>query len=122
MKTKNWKIYLALHLLLMAYSVSGIFSKLAAEQDFLSFKFCLYYAGVIGILGIYAIGWQQIIKRMPLTTAFSNKAITVVWGILWGMLFFGETLTVGKAVGAILVIGGVILFAVSDEEEETPNE
>ena len=119
MKNKKWKIYLALHLLLMAYSVSGIFSKLAAEQDFLSFKFCLYYAGIIAILGIYAIGWQQIIKRMPLTTAFSNKAVTVVWGILWGVLFFGETLSTGKVIGAALVIGGVVLFAVSDEEETT---
>ena len=122
METKKWKVYLALHLLLMAYSVSGILSKLAAEQDFLSFKFCLYYAGILAILAVYAIGWQQIIKRMPLTTAFSNKAVTVVWGILWGVLFFGETLTVGKIAGAVLVIGGVVIFAATDEEEEPSHE
>ncbi len=118
MKINKWKTYIALHLLLMIYSASGIFSKLAAEQDFLSFRFCLYYAGIIGILGIYALGWQQIIKRMPLTTAFSNKAITVVWGIVWGVLFFGEGITVGKAAGALLVIAGVIVFAASDKEQE----
>ena len=117
MKADKWKTYIALHLLLMTYSVSGILSKSAAEQDFLSFKFCLYYVGIIGILGIYAIGWQQIIKRMPLTTAFSNKAITVVWGIVWGALFFEESITIGKIVGAILVIIGVIVFAASDKEQ-----
>lgn len=118
MKTDKLKTYIALHLLLMAYSLSGVFSKLAAQQDFLSFKFCLFYAGVIGILGIYAIGWQQIIKRMPLTTAFSNKAITVVWGIVWGALFFGESITIGKIAGAILVIIGVVIFATSDADQE----
>ena len=32
----------------------------------------------------YAAGWQQVIKHLPLTTAYANKAVTVVWGILAG--------------------------------------
>ena len=71
---------------------------------------------VIVLLGIYAIGWQQVIKQLPLTTAFANKAVTVVWGIVWGMLFFSEQLTVGKLVGAVLVVFGVVLFAIADRE------
>lgn len=52
---------------------------------------------------------------MPLTVAFANKAITVVWGIFWGVVLFGDTLTVGKVVGAALVIVGIILFALIDD-------
>lgn len=110
-----------LHLLLMVYSTSGILSKLAAGVPFLSFQFCFYYGGIIGLLGIYAIGWQQIIKRMNLTTAFANKAVTVVWGIVWGALFFGETITVGKLLGAALVIFGVVLFVRADRGEDAAN-
>ena len=117
LKIDKWKTFAALHLLLMTYSVGDILSKLAAEQEFMSVRFCLYYVGIIAILGIYAVGWQQIIKRMPLTTAFSNKAITVVWGIIWGVLFFRESITIGKIVGAILVIIGVVVFAFSDKEQ-----
>ena len=49
-----------------------------------------------------AIGWQQVIKRIPLTTAFANKAVTVVWGLVWGALFFREAVTPGKLLGAAL--------------------
>lgn len=116
-KTKlKWLI--ALHILVGVYSVSGILSKLAATAPFLSLRFCLCYAGIIGLLGVYAIGWQQIIKRMDLTTAFANKAVTVVWGIVWGFLFFGETITAGKLLGAALVILGVVLYVKADAGEE----
>ena len=125
MNRKHLKILLALHLLLMVYSMSGICSKLASRAPFLSFQFCLYYAAIIGLLGIYAIGRQQIIKCLPLTTAFSNKAVTVVWGIIWGAVFFQEPITVKKVVGAALIIAGVLLYARADTAssgEESPYE
>lgn len=116
-KINQVKILLALHLILAIYSTSTIFSKLAAKQDFLSLKFCLYYGIIILLLGFYAIGWQQIIKRLPLTTAFANKAVTVVWGIAWGFLFFNEVITPGKIIGAVMVIAGIIIYAMSDGDQ-----
>ena len=68
------------------------------------------------LLGFYAIGWQQIIKRMPLTAAFANKAVTVVWGIIWGFVFFKESITPAKVVGAVLVIAGIVMYALADKE------
>ena len=112
------KIYGVLNLLLLVYSLSGIFSKLASSTIFLSFKFCMFYGLVILSLGIYAIGWQQIIKKLPLMNAFFNKAITIVWGILWGYIFFGETISLFKIIGAILIIIGVILFNKDNIGEE----
>ena len=109
------KTLIGLHGMLMVYSMSGICSKLAAGESFLSALFCIYYAVIIVLLGVYAIGWQQVIKRIPLTTAFANKAVTVVWGIVWGWFFFGESITPGKLIGAGMVIAGVVLFAKSDE-------
>ena len=108
MNKSKLKVLFALHLMLMVYSMSGICSKMASQQPFLSFKFCLFYAIIIFLLGFYAIGWQQIIKRLPLTTAFANKAVTVV---------FHESITVGKVIGAALVIVGVVIYARADEGE-----
>lgn len=110
------KKYIILHLTLMIYSMSGVCSKMAAGESFLSFKFCLFYGGVIALLGFYAIAWQQIIRVLPLTTAFANKAVTTAWGLLWGLLFFHEQITIGKIVGVALVIGGVVLFSTADTE------
>ncbi len=119
MSKEKLKTIFLLHVLLMIYSLNSICSKKAAGVEFLSFKFCLYYGVVIALLGVYAIGWQQIIKRLPLTTAFANKAVTVVWGIIWGAVFFGETITIGKIVGAIFVILGVVVYAYADNREES---
>lgn len=117
MKSKV-KTIILLHCILAVYSTSTIFSKLAAGQKFLSIKFCLFYVMIILLLGFYAIGWQQIIKRMPLTAAFANKAVTVVWGIIWGFVFFKEPITKGKVIGAVLVILGIVMYALADKEVE----
>ncbi len=117
MNNKNWKVIIALHLMLMVYSASGICSKLAAGQKFMSLPFLVFYGMVIALLGFYAICWQQIIKRIPLTTAFANKAITVVGGLVWGILFFHENVTIGKTIGMLLVVIGIVLFSLADKEE-----
>ena len=119
MKRSKFSTLFALHLMLMLYSMSEICSKKAAGESFLSVRFCLYYGTVILLLGVYAIGWQQIIKRLPLTTAFANKAVTVVWGIIWGAVFFHEKITLGKLLGAAIVIAGVVLYVLSDKQEES---
>ena len=116
MSTKQ-KTYLFLHLLLAVYSANGVLSKLAAGQTFLSWPFLLLYGGVIFLLGIYALGWQQVIKRIPLSAAYANKAVTVVWGCVWGALVFKEQLTPGKLMGGALVICGVVLYGLSDGKE-----
>lgn len=110
------KTIVFLHILLAVYACSGVLSKIAASKPFLSLQFCLCYGGIFLLLGIYAIGWQQIIKRMSLTAAFANKAVTVAWGLVYGVLFFREAVTPGKLIGIAMVILGVILFAFADEE------
>ena len=116
MQKNKAKTFILLHLMLMVYSLSGVCSKMASKQKFLSFKFCLFYGCIILLLGFYAIAWQQIIKRLALTTAFANKAVTIVWGIIWGMIFFQEKVSVNQIIGAVIVIAGVVLYAIADGE------
>ncbi|MGN1327338.1 MAG: EamA family transporter, partial [Clostridia bacterium] len=89
------------------FSFCGVFSKLAAQNEFLSLQFCLFYGLSIIILAIYAIFWQQILKHFSLTTAFLNKSVTIIWGMLWGTLFFAEEITVNMIIGAVIVLIGV---------------
>lgn len=122
MKNKKISIWILLHILFVIYSGGSVLSKFAADTRFLSMRFCLLYAGVVAILMLYAVGWQQIIRHIPLATAFANKAITVVWGIVWGFLLFHETITPGKVVGAALVMAGVILYSLPDRNEKEDEE
>ena len=114
-KTSKIKVVLLLQILLMVYSLFGICSKLAAQQPFLSFKFIMYYGIVILNLAIYAVCWQQIIKRIPLVTAFANKAVTVSWGLIWGKIFFQEAITAQKLLGAFIIICGIVLVVTEKE-------
>lgn len=116
------RVYIALHLFLMVYSVSGILSKLAAGQAFLSLPFLLLYGGEILLLAFYAIGWQQFMKRMPLSAAYANKAVTVIWGCVWGVLIFREQLSAGKIVGGLLVLVGVALYGWADGKADKETE
>ena len=115
---KKVKTYIFLHLLLAIYSLSTVFSKFAGRQSLLSKEFIFCYGMIVILLGIYAIGWQQVIKSLPLTSAYANKAITIVWGLIWGLIIFSEEISLGKLVGALLVISGVILFSVAGAEDE----
>lgn len=117
MAASRGKTLLGLHALLALYSLCSICGKLAAGFEFMSPGFVLCYGGMICVLGIYAIGWQQVIKRMPLTSAYANKAVTIVWGIVWGVLLFQEAVTPAKLLGVAVVLAGVVLFSVADGEE-----
>lgn len=109
------KTYIGLHVLLLFYAIGGIFSKKAAQSSFLSMDYIKYYALVLGILMIYAVFWQQLLKKLPLTVAMANKSVTVIWGILYGYLFFHEHVTLNNLIGAALIIVGICIVAGEDK-------
>lgn len=114
MKQAKW--FLLLHVILGVYAGSSVCSKLAARQPFLSAAFILLYGLMLAALVVYAVGWQQVIKHLPLTTAYANKAVTVVWGILLGLVVFGEAVTLRQVIGAAIIICGIVLFVRADNE------
>ena len=115
MKRTKPKDFLLLHSILLIYSLGQIASKTASSQVLFSLPFFFYMGLVFLALGVYAVLWQQVLKTMPITTAFSNKSVVIVWGMLWGALFFGEVITLFNIVGTLIIFGGVYLV-VSDHE------
>lgn len=91
---------------------------MAAQQEFLSFKFFFFYGLVLLILFAYAIAWQQVLKKLPLVTAYANKAVTVIWGLVLGSVFFQEKITLQKVIGAFIIIFGVYLVVSEEGERE----
>jgi len=116
------KHILILHLFLAVYSMTGIASKLAAGEEFMSFKFILYYGLVLFGLFVYAIAWQQIIKHMPLITAYANRGVTVIWGLIWGYFIFSEQITLRKIIGAAVIVAGIVFIVTADAKEEMASE
>ena len=105
------------NLMFAVYSLTSVLGKYAAGEDGVTLRFVALYGLSLTLMGVYAIGWQQVIKRIPLMVAYANKAVVVLWGLIWGVLLFGEAVTAGKLIGMAMVMAGIILFAGSDESE-----
>jgi drug/metabolite transporter (DMT)-like permease len=106
---KTWKVFIVLHLILLLYSIAAILSKTAAGVDFISLPFILCYGGVLVLLLIYALVWQWVLKSLPLTIAYANKGVTIIWGMVWGFLLFDEAISVTMLIGAAIVFAGIML-------------
>ena len=109
------KPFILLHSLLLLYSFAGVFSKLASQESFLSLGFIAYYGAAILLLVVYALGWQQVLKKLPLSIAFGHKGIILIWGMLWGVLFFDELIRWNMLLGAGLVFAGILLLVNENE-------
>ena len=111
---------LLLHGTLLIYAVVSVFAKLAglrlAAQD--AGMTLAFLAAEAAALLAYSLLWQLVLRRMPLTfakTAYSNKGVCTLWTALFGLAFFGEQMTWGKAAGLVVVLAGVALV-VTDHE------
>lgn len=114
MKNNRLKTFfklLKLNLLFLMYSAIAVLAKFAAKEDVFSLPFFLYMGAVIAILFVYAVLWQQILKTVPLTVAYSSKAVTVIWGIFFGIFIFGEQVTAGTLLGSVMIIEGIIIIS-----------
>lgn len=114
---RNLKHFGFLHIILFFYSLVGIFSKSASQHNFLSPDYIKNYLGVIIIMGVYAVLWQQILKIIPLTTAYSHRAIITVWGVMWGIFVFHEKIRAGMIIGIILIIIGISIIGTETESK-----
>lgn len=99
----------------LIFSVSNIFSKYAAKEAFLSPGFILFYGLSLGVMFVYAILWQQILKRVDMVVAYSNRLVAMVWGVVWGVLLFHEQITLFNIIGTGIIMFGLYLV-VSDHE------
>lgn len=109
---------LGMHLLFVVYSISTVISKKIGDAEPFGREFLIGYFLIFLCLGIYALGWQQVLKAFPLSSAFANKSVVVIWGMVWGYALFGELLTWPRILGAALIIGGVLLFASEEGNAE----
>ena len=47
--------------------------------------------------------------------AYANRAADLLWGIVFGAIFFSEQITVQKTVSMAIVFAGILLVIQSDE-------
>lgn len=118
-KAKNEKLLniIMLQFSVMVYSLSTVAGNMASKHDFLSAGYILFFGLDFFILGVYAILWQQIIKRFQLSVAYANKAMTLLWSMVWNFLIFSQGITVKKVLGVLIVMAGVVVMNMGEGKD-----
>ena len=115
---KKIKPFILLHIGLFIFSLGFIASKLCSNEPFLSFRYFFFFGLQLLTLFIYALIWQKVLKQMPLTIAYANKGITIIWGMLIGLLFFDEQVSLFNVIGALIIIIGTVVMISGEENAE----
>lgn len=101
------KYIAALQAAVILYTCTDIAAKLASNYDFLSLGFVVCYGFEIMLLGLYALCWQQIIKKVDISIAYSNRAAAIFWSTLWAAVIFREHISLQNLIGIVVIFAGI---------------
>lgn len=120
-KSVNWLQILVLQLMVFAYSYISTLAKkvsgLKTEYGLFSLPFLLGLGGIFAALAAYAFFWQKVLKRVDLSIAYSNKAVGLLWTLLWAPKMFGEQITVKNVAGILIICIGVLIVTSGGEQD-----
>ncbi|MBE7092559.1 MAG: transporter [Clostridiales bacterium] len=108
-KKINLPMMLFLQFAVIIYTLAGVCGRFASNYQFLSLGFILWFGCEFFVLGIYAIVWQQIIKRVDLSVAYVNRSLALCWSMLWAFLIFKESIHFSNIIGVIIIVIGTLI-------------
>ena len=116
-KKLRLKDILVLQAVIGIYTLSSVMAKLASGQEPFSAPFLFFYLIELMVLGVYALLWQQMIKKVELSVAYTNRAMALLWSMLWAVVLFHDRVTVKNIGGVALVIVGTLIVNGGDAED-----
>jgi len=111
----NIKKYLLLYSCYFLYSLALLSARFAAEFDLMSFAALALYVLSFLLLGTFAIGYQQVLKQLPLNIAYFNRVVTIFYAMVFGVILFNEAITLNMIFGAIIIVIGVMMVVKTNE-------
>lgn len=115
-KLKKVKNVILLQGVVIIYTISSVMSKEASASKGQLLRFFFFFGMEFVFLGIYAVLWQQMIKRFELSVAYANRSMAVLWSMVWAVIFFHDNITVKNIVGVLLVVAGTAIVNMDTKE------
>ncbi len=113
------KTIVKLQIVVLIYTFASIFAKLASGEKLFSLSFCFFTGMELLVLFLYALVWQQVMKKTELTVAYANREMYLLWSLLWAVVFFQNKITFFNVIGCIFVIIGTVLITSEGTPEDT---
>lgn len=112
------KNILLLQLIIIIYTISSVMAKLASASSEEPLRMLMFLGAEFVILAIYAVLWQQMIKRLELSVAYANRAMAILWSMIWAVIFFHDEITSRNILGVLIVLVGMVIVNLDAREEE----
>lgn len=107
----TYKQVLALLGIFLLYALEPIAAKMTSLQEWTTLPFWLGFGAILGILGLYAILWQQLLKRIQLSVAYMFRGSTLIYVMVLSAIILGESITMYNCLGAVMIVSGIILYS-----------
>ena len=91
--------------------------KLGGRYPFMSPGYIAWFCLAVLILGFYAVCWQLILEKLPLTTAYLRRGFSYILIFVWATLIFHEAITWKQILGIMVIMVGMII-SISGESSE----
>ena len=62
------------------------------------------------------------IKKFELSVAYTNRAMALLWSLLWAVIIFKDNITIKNVIGVALVIAGTLIVNGGHKEEGVTHE
>ena len=110
-KKMDIKTFLMMQAIVFVYTLTGITEKYASimkgKYGLISIQVVFFLGLTVLLLGIYAIFWQKILKRVDLSIAYANKGFGILWSLVYSVLLFKGVITPANIAGIALICFGV---------------
>jgi drug/metabolite transporter (DMT)-like permease len=96
-------------------SFTSPFLKLGTQYPVFSKMYFICFFAAVLVLAFYAIIWQLVLERIPLTTAYLRKGLSYILVFLWASLIFHEEITLKQIIGITVIFIGMVV-SISDDD------
>ena len=111
------KNILLLQAIIIIYTISSVMAKFASASAEAPLRMLVFLGLEFMILAIYAVLWQQMIKRFDLSVAYANRSMAILWSMIWAVIFFHDEITLRNILGVLIVLMGTVIVNLDAREE-----
>ena len=111
------KNILLLQAIIIIYTISSVMAKFASASAEAPLRMLVFLGLEFVILAIYAVLWQQMIKRFDLSVAYANRSMAILWSMIWAVNFFHDEITLRNILGVLIVLMGTVIVNLDAREE-----
>jgi drug/metabolite transporter (DMT)-like permease len=90
---------------------SSSFLLLKLGNEYGGYVKVVLFCFVLVIVFSRAFIWQRVLKLIPLSKAYPYTLLTQVLIVIYGVLFFGESLKISQLVGLIIISAGLLIIS-----------